>query len=409
MLPAVPLGTAPLMGGPVPLLRDLVDEIAGAAVELRRAIHRHPEVGYAEVHTTATLVEFLEDAGLQPRVRDAGVGLTADVGEGGPLVAFRADLDGLPITELNVTPYASQNPGVMHACGHDAHAAVAAGIARVLAAHDGLPGRVRFLFQPAEETIPGGAFAMVREGAMREVAGIMAFHVDPSIPPGSVGIRADAITGASDRLNVTLTGPGGHTSRPHQTVDLVQAAARLIVDLPAHLQRTHDPRNPVVVVFGRVSGGSAENVIPTSVEVGGTVRLFDLEMWRTLPPLIERLVHEIVAPLGASAKVEYEQGSPPVVNDMALIDTITNAAVEALGADAVLPTHQSLGSEDFSWFLESAPGALVRLGSALPDRRVDLHSADFDIDERAIHTGMLVGSMALVRMLETVAAGDRAS
>lgn len=361
------------------------------------------------MRTTATLVEFLRETGLEPRVRDAGIGLTVEVGDEGPLVAFRADLDGLPITEHNVAPYASQTPGVMHACGHDAHAAVGAGIARVLADHGDLPGRVRFIFQPAEETIPGGAVAMVREGVMDGVAGIMAFHVDPSIPPGSVGIRADAITGASDRLNVTLTGPGGHTSRPHQTVDLVHAAARLIVDLPAHLQRTHDPRTPIVVVFGRVSGGSAENVIPTSIEVGGTVRLFDLEMWRTLPPLVERLVHEIVAPLGASAKVEYEQGSPPVVNDMTMIDTITTAAVEVLGRDAVLPTHQSLGSEDFSWFLESAPGALVRLGSALPDRRVDLHSADFDLDERAIPTGMLVGSLALIRMLEAVSAGDRTS
>jgi amidohydrolase len=386
---------------PLSIIRKLVAAASDAAIELRRSIHRRPEVGHSEFLTTNRLAEFLSESGLQPRIREEGTGLTVDVGAGdGPLVAFRADLDGLPISEQNVLPYASEVAGVMHACGHDAHAAIGAGIARVLGGYDDLPGRVRFVFQPAEETIPGGAVAMVREGVMEGVSGIVAFHVDPSIPPGSVGIRADAITGASDRLNVTLSGPGGHTSRPHQTVDLVHAAARLVIDLPAHLQRMNDPRNPVVVVFGRITGGSAENVIPVNVELGGTIRLFDLELWRTLPPLVERLVHETVAPLGASAKVRYEQGSPPVVNDLSVIETIREAATEALGNDSVLPTHQSLGSEDFSWFLESAPGALIRLGSALPDRRVDLHSADFDIDERAIPTGMLVGTTALIRMIE---------
>lgn len=369
-------------------------------MDLRRTIHRHPEVGHTEVRTTAALAEFLDASGLAPRVRESGTGLTVDVGEGdGPMVAFRSDLDALPVTEQNAVPYASEVPGLMHACGHDVHAAIGAGMARVMAAHGGLPGRARFIFQPAEETIPGGAEAMVREGVMEGVREIMAFHVDPSIPPGTVGVRAEAITGASDRFTVHLTGPGGHTSRPHQTVDLVHAAGRLIVDLPALLQRRNDPRNPVVVVFGRVSGGSAENVIPTRIELGGTVRLFDLDLWRTLPPLVERLVHEIVAPTGAAAAIEYERGSPPVVNDAGVIETIRAAATEILGPDSVLPTHRSLGSEDFSWFLERAPGALIRLGSGLPDRRVDLHSADFDIDERAIPTGMLVGSLALLRMM----------
>lgn len=369
-------------------------------MDLRRTIHRHPEVGHTEVRTTAALAEFLDASGLAPRVRESGTGLTVDVGEGdGPMVAFRSDLDALPVTEQNAVPYASEVPGLMHACGHDVHAAIGAGMARVMAAHGGLPGRARFIFQPAEETIPGGAEAMVREGVMEGVREIMAFHVDPSIPPGTVGVRAEAITGASDRFTVHLTGPGGHTSRPHQTVDLVHAAGRLIVDLPALLQRRNDPRNPVVVVFGRVSGGSAENVIPTRIELGGTVRLFDLDLWRTLPPLVERLVHEIVAPTGAAAAIEYERGSPPVVNDAGVIETIRAAATEMLGPDSVLPTHRSLGSEDFSWFLERAPGALIRLGSGLPDRRVDLHSADFDIDERAIPTGMLVGSLALLRMM----------
>lgn len=379
----------------------MVGRQAPAAVELRRAIHRKPELGHEEKATTALVAETLAAAGLDPLIRDAGSGLTVDIGHGGPLVAFRADLDALPLDEANVIPFGSETPGVMHACGHDAHTAIGVGIAKTMASLGDLPGRVRFLFQPAEEVIPGGAEAMIREGVMEDVEAIMAFHVDPSIPPGSVGLRADAITGASDRLHVTLEGPGGHTSRPHQTVDLLQAAARLVIDLPAHLRRLNDPRSALVAVFGRISGGTTENVIPARLELGGTVRLFDLDFWRGLPPLVEQLVHEIVAPYGATATVQYERGAPPVVNDEGVISEIDRAVVEVLGPDGALPTHQSLGAEDFAWYLESAPGALVRLGTALPDRRVDLHSTTFDLDERAIPIGIEVGAASLLRLLHS--------
>jgi amidohydrolase len=307
-------------------LLALVGDHADASVALRRTIHRHPELGHQETATTALLAGALTDAGLHPVVRDAGTGLTVEVGSGEPLVAFRADIDALPLDEKNALPFKSEFPGVMHACGHDAHASIAIGIAVVLASLEDLPGRVRFLFQPAEEVIPGGAEAMMGEGVMDDVQAILAFHVDPSIPPGSVGLRTGAITGASDRLSVTLEGPGGHTSRPHED----------------------------------------------------------------LPPLVERLVHEIVTPFGATAKVDYDQGAPPVVNDDAVIAAVHHAATEVLGPDGVISTVQSLGAEDFAWYLESAPGALIRLGSALPDRRVDLHSDTFDLDERAIPVGMLV-------------------
>jgi len=370
-------------------------------VALRRSIHSHPELGHQEKVTTALIADTLADAGLHPVVREVGTGLTVEVGSGEPLVAFRADIDALPLDEQTTLPFKSGIPGVMHACGHDAHTAIAVGIAVVLNAHENLPGRVRFLFQPAEEVIPGGAEAMMSEGVMDGVEAILAFHVDPSTPTGSVGLRTDAITGASDRLSVTLEGPGGHTSRPHETVDLLQAAARLMVDLPAHLQRLNDPRTPLVAVFGRISGGATENVIPSRLELGGTVRLFDLDFWRDLPPLVERLVHEIVAPFGARAIVRYERGAPPVVNDEAVIDTVRDAATEVLGPEGVLPTQQSLGAEDFAWYLEAAPGALIRLGSALPDRKVDLHSDTFDLDERAIPIGMLVGANSLLRLLHT--------
>ena len=380
-------------------LRALVADETDHAIELRRAIHRHPELGWHEFRTTQAVAAALEAVGLKPRIRIGSAGLVCDVGEGQPRVAFRADLDALPIQEKGTAPYASEVPNTTHACGHDAHTAIGVGIARVMNRWDGFDGAVRFLFQPAEELIPGGAEAMVKEGEMEGIESILAFHVDPSIAPGTVGLRADAITGASDRLHVTLNGPGGHTSRPHQTVDLVSAAAKLVVDLPAHLARRTDPRRPVAIVFGRIVGGSAENVIPTSVELGGTIRLFDLDLWRTLPPIVESLIHDIVSPLGATAKVEYEQGSPPVVNDERVIGVVRCAATSVLGSDSVLSTEQSLGSEDFSWFLQDAPGALVRLGARLPDRQVDLHAADFEVDERCIPTGIHVGAATLAQLL----------
>ncbi len=382
-------------------IRSLVDEEATAAVALRRALHRRPELAWQEFQTTDTLAAFLAEAGLEPRLREEGTGLTVDVGpERGPTVAFRADLDALPITEENPVPYASAVPGVMHACGHDVHTAIAAGIARVLSRAGSLPGRARIVFQPAEEASPGGAVSLIADGVLKDISAILAFHVDPSIPPGTVGLRAGPITGACDRLRVLLTGPGGHTSRPHLTVDLVHAAARVVDALPALLQRTIDPRHPIVTVFGRISGGEAENVIPTRIELAGTVRLFDLETWRSLPETVGRLIDGIAGPLGATATVDYRPGSPPVVNDAEIIEVLRAAASEALGADSVLSTHRSMGSEDFARYLESVPGALLRLGAALPDRRTDLHAADFDIDERAVGAGILAGAVCLLHLME---------
>jgi amidohydrolase len=382
-------------------LRALVAARLDEAVALRRRLHRAPELGWRETDTTEALAEYLRDRGLDPRTRSGSTGLVVDVGsEGGPTVAFRADLDALPIEEATDRPYASERPGVMHACGHDAHSAIAAATAVALGGLPDLPGAVRFVFQPAEELIDGGGSVMAAEGALGDASSILAFHVDPSLPPGTVGLRTGPITGASDRIRITLEGPGGHTSRPHQTVDLIAVAGRLVVDLPTHVRRVTDPRRPVAMVFGTIHADGADNVIPARVEMGGTVRLFDLDLWRTLPAEIERLVHEIVAVYGAAAKVEYEQGAPPVVNDHGVVDAVQRAVAASLGRDAIRPTEQSLGSEDFSWFLEHVPGALVRLGAALPGRRVDLHSADFDIDERAIEIGMLVGAASLVTMLE---------
>ncbi len=381
-------------------LQKIVREIAPTAIELRRRIHARPELGDQEHETTALVDATLRDVGIRPRVRLGHTGLTADLGTAGTLVGFRADLDGLPITEATGLPFASTIPGVMHACGHDAHTAIALGIALALSEYGELPGRARFIFQPAEETFPGGAFDMMREGVVDGVSALIAFHMDPALPTGKVGLKIGAITSSSDRFEITIRGPGGHTARPHETVDSVYAAARVVTELPTLLTRTLDARTPMSLVFGTIRGGSADNVIPTSVTMSGTVRILDRSAWEQIPGRVQTLVREIVAPVGATAEVHYQRGIPPVVNDAAVLSEVEFAIHEAVGTQAVSETHASLGAEDFARFLEVVPGALLRLGSALPDRKVDLHSASFDIDESAIEVGILVGAASLLRLMQ---------
>jgi amidohydrolase len=381
-------------------LTRLAAEIAPRMVEVRRDLHRNPEVGWTEHRTTRKVAALLHEWNIESRIRAEGTGLVADVGSGEKAVGFRADLDALPIQEEANPSYSSIIPGVMHACGHDAHTAIGLGTAWVLNQLDELPGRARFIFQPAEETMPGGAQAMRDEGVHRGLSAIAAFHVDPSLEAGKVGIRTGGITGAGDRVTIRLSGPGGHTSRPHQTVNLLYVAARIVTDLPQVIRHDIDPRETVLIVFGRIEGGSAANVIPTHAEMEGTIRLFDIDLWREMPKRIEAHVAEMAAPLGAIVETEYHQGCPPVVNDAEIIAIAEGAAAAVLGAHKVEHTHQSLGAEDFAWFLEDVPGALIRLGAALPDHHVDLHSALFDIDEAAIETGILVASETLLRLLE---------
>ncbi|MFQ5554999.1 MAG: amidohydrolase [Acidimicrobiia bacterium] len=381
-------------------ITDLARQLAPTMVELRRAIHAHPETGWREHATTARVAAALRRAGLEPAIRPGGVGATVDAGIEGPKVGFRCDLDALPIDEHTTTTYRSTVPGVMHACGHDVHTAVAVGIAAVLHRIDDLAGKVRVIFQPAEEQIPGGATVLRTEAVHEGLSALIAFHVDPSLAPGSIGARVGAITSASDRMSITLHGPGGHTSRPHQTVDLVNVAGKVITELPQMVRADIDPRSPFVVVFGRISGGSAENVIPTEIELGGTVRVFDAALWRELPKTVEDVIAAIVNPLGAEFELDYVQGSPPVVNDPVVAEIFAKAARSAIGTHRVEHTHQSLGSEDLAWFLQDVTGAMFRLGAAPAYRTVDLHSSTFDVDESCIETGIVVGAAAVAALLD---------
>ena len=371
-------------------------------VALRRTLHAHPELGWREHATTRLLVDRLRAAGLVPRVLDGGTRLVCDVGGGDvgggdagrrdvPVVALRADLDALPLQDDKDVPYRSQVPGVCHACGHDVHTAVVLGAGLVLAGRQ-LPGRVRLLFQPAEELMPGGALSVLAQGALDGVGSIFGLHCDPTLEVGRIGLKAGPITAAADVVEIRLTGPGGHTSRPHNTVDLVHALATVATGLPDALSRLVDPRAGLCLVWGQVSAGGAANAIPREGVLRGTLRVLDKAAWEAAPALVERVVAGLVAVYGARAVVTYERGVPPVVNHAASTALLTEAVRRALGPGAGVPTTQSLGGEDFAWYLDGVPGAMARLGVRPPgaERSHDLHQGTFDVDEDAIGVGVRV-------------------
>ena len=357
-------------------------------VATRRHLHAHPEIGYAEFETTSFLEERLRHHGLTPRRLPTGTGLVVDVGSGGPVVVLRADIDALALADLKDVPYASTRDGLCHACGHDVHTTVVLGVAMALASMDGLPGTVRCVFQPAEETVPGGATEVVASGVLDGASRAFALHCDPSIPAGSVGLRTGAITAACDRMDVTLTGPGGHTARPQLTVDLVDALGRLITDLPALLSRQVDPRAGMSLVWGAVNAGVAANAIPQRGHLRGTVRMLDRDTWQDAEALLRSLVERVAATTGADVDVDYVRGVPPVVNDPRAVALLRSAALETVGTEGLRLSPQSMGGEDFGWFADVVPIALARLGTHSGGAPLDLHLGTFDIDEQAIGVGV---------------------
>ncbi len=373
-----------------------VEAVTPRIVELRRLLHRHPEPANQEERTTEILAKTLADEGIPVGLRPGGTGLWADIGDR-PIVGFRADIDGLPIDEPVENNPRSGNPGWMHACGHDAHAAVAAGIAIILSRLGLSPG-FRVFFQPAEETITGGAVELVSEGMVDGLEALIAFHVDPTLDTGKVGVKPGPVTAGADGFVIVLEGPGGHTSRPHRTVNLVAAAARVVGDLPEVVRSSFDARLPVVTAFGAIHGGEAPNVIPTRVELRGTIRSLDREMRDRLPGLVEATVGTIAAAFGAGHRVDYRQGVPPVINDSMVVETAARAMAQAIGEESVVPTETSMGGEDFAYYLDLVPGAMFRLGTRSGGG--DLHSASFRVDDGSLPVGLAAGVAAMIALSE---------
>jgi amidohydrolase len=396
--------------GGVELPGTLSESLRAELIAFRRDLHMHPELGNQEFRTTAAIKARLERAGLRPRVLGAGTGLVCDIGTpdgltgpGSPdgshparrsMLALRADIDALPIPDTKTgVPYRSTVPDRAHACGHDVHTAVVLGAGLVLAdLHERglLPRPVRLIFQPAEEVLPGGAADAIESGVLEGVGRIICLHCDPRVDAGVIGLRAGPVTSACDRLEISLDGPGGHTARPHLTTDLVTAAARIVTDVPAVLARRVDARSGLSVTWGRIESGHACNVIPMHAELSGTVRCLDLPSWREAPDLVHAAIDEIATLHRAKSQINYIRGVPPVVNDPVVTELLREAQTVRRGAYAVEDTEQSLGGEDFSWYLEQVPGAMARLGVRTPGDKVkrDLHRGDFDVDERAIQVGV---------------------
>ncbi|MFQ6328775.1 MULTISPECIES: M20 family metallopeptidase [unclassified Nocardia] len=358
-------------------------------VQWRRHIHANPELSRTEFATTEFVSAWLTKAGLSPRRLPGGTGLICDIGPDGPRIGLRADMDALPLQEFTGLSFASTVPGVSHACGHDAHTTILLGTALALADAD-LPQGVRLVFQPAEEVMPGGAIDVVATGAMEGVERIFALHCDPRLEVGRIGIRVGAITSAADTIELVLDSPGGHTSRPHLTSDLVYAIGTVITGLPGLLSRRIDPRTSTVMVWGAVSAGKAPNAIPQTGMLTGTVRTGDHATWSLLEPMVREIVDGLLAPTGVRYQLNYKRGVPPVVNDEQSTRMFEDA-IREIGPDALADTMQSGGGEDFSWYLEEVPGAMARLGVwSGHGEQLDLHQPTFDLDERALAVGVRV-------------------
>jgi len=382
---------------PSPVLAHVVgcvDAAEDQLLALRRDLHAHPELAWGEERTTRTVAEHLDAYGLEIRLLPKS-GLIAEVGPAeGPVVALRADLDALPVEDRTRAAWRSTVDGVAHACGHDVHTSALVGAGLALAdAHrrHPLPWRVRLLFQPAEEIMPGGALEVLAAGALDRVDRVFGLHCDPTIDVGHVGLRVGPLTGAADSISVRLTGRGGHTSRPHLTEDLTYALAKLVTELPGALSRRLDPRAGASLVWGMVRAGSAKNVIPAAGEAAGTLRMLDAVAWVDAEDVVRELIGQLVAPYGVGAEVTYVRGVPPVVNEAVATEVLERAVLAVLGEDGPVSTQQSLGGEDFAWYLESLPGAMGRLGTRTPGGPTyDLHQGDLDIDERAVAVGAKV-------------------
>jgi len=384
-------------------VRHLVDVVA-----LRRDLHAHPELAFEEHRTTELIRTRLAALGLEPRVLPMGTGVVCDIGDAdGPVVALRADIDALPIADEKDVPYRSTVDGVCHGCGHDAHTAILLAAAERLARTE-LPGRVRLLFQPAEETVPGGAYAVITTGLLEGVSQIYALHCDPRLPAGQIGVRVGAITAACDHLEVVVRGSGGHTARPHLTQDVVYALGEVITELPGLLSRRVDPRAALSLVWGSVEAGRAANAIPAAGRLRGTLRVFDRAAWDAAGPLVRILVDQIVAASGARATTTYTRGVPPVNNAPEAVATQRDAITRELGPDALASTEQSMGGEDFAWYLDVVPGALARLGVQRHGQQAfDLHQGSFDIDEAALDVGVRYTTALALTALERLGAATR--
>ncbi len=399
------------MNAPANKLHDRVEERIldhrDELIDLRRHFHANPELSKEEFSTTQTLADHLVTLGYEVHVRPEGTGLYADISPPNfnsdlqPTVAIRSDIDALPILELNDVPYRSRNEGVMHACGHDVHMATVYGTGLGMAAHRSeLPGRIRLIYQHAEEVTPGGAIDMVAFGAIEDVDAVLGLHCDPELDVGKIGVRPGPFTASFDLFKFTIRGKGGHGARPHQCIDSIFVATQLCNALYQLVSRNFDTRIPAVISVGTIQGGSTPNVIPEETTITGTIRTIDPDHRNQIEDNLHRIAGGICMTHGANYELNFQRGAPAIHNDPRVTEVFTDVGAELLGADNVyhIPLP-SMGGEDFSYYCERIPGAMFRLGTASKSPSNFLHSPNFDIDERAIAIGSRILARSALRLL----------
>ena len=374
-------------------------------IEWRRDFHMHPEIGFEVQRTAARVADDLKKMGYRVTRGVGKTGVVAEIGEGSPVVALRADMDALPILELNEIAYVSQNPGRMHACGHDTHTAMALGAAQLLI-KEKFHGRVRFFFQPSEELGDeegkSGAQRMVEDGCMKDVDYVIAQHVDSQAAVGTIGIGAGPASGGVDDWFGIVRGIGGHGAHPDKTVDPFFLSAHIIFALNAIISRRLDPFSTAVVSIGSVNGGFTENVIPETVKISGTLRFTEPAVQKQIHTEIRR-AFEVAKTLGGDYELKFEIGCQPMINDENVSAVIAQAGADLLGRERVTVPEKSLGAEDFGSFMEHAPGAMFTLGTRIEDGfERPLHHPRFDIDERALPIGTAVLVETALRLLKSL-------
>jgi amidohydrolase len=379
--------------------------ISEELIEWRRDFHMHPEIGFEVQRTAARVADDLEKMGYRVTRGVGKTGVVAEIGEGSPVVALRADMDALPILELNEIDYVSLNPGRMHACGHDTHTAMALGAAQLLK-KENFYGRVRFFFQPSEELGDeegkSGAQRMVEDNCMKDVNYIIAQHVDPQAAVGTISIGAGPASGGVDDWFGIVRGIGGHGAHPEKTIDPFFLSAHVIFALNAIISRRLDPFSTAVVSIGSINGGFTENVIPETVNISGTLRFTEPAVQKQIHTEIRR-AFEVAKTLGGDYELKFEIGCPPMINDENVSAVIAQVGADLLGRERVTVPEKSLGAEDFGSFMEHAPGAMFNLGTRIEDGfERPLHHPRFDIDERALPIGTAMLVETTLRLLKSL-------
>jgi amidohydrolase len=370
----------------------------------RRDFHAHPELSFQEYRTAGVVANALRDMGLEVMTGVGKTGVVATLGEGKPVIGIRADMDALPIPEANEVEYISQNPGVMHACGHDAHTAILLGVARMLSQMPDRPeGEIRFFFQPCEESEDSegksGATRMMEDGALEGLDRVIALHVASDLPAGKVIINEEYITASVDNFSATIKGKGAHGAHPHRGIDPIFVSAQVINALHGIVSRRINPIHPAVVTIGTIHGGTTENVIPNEVKISGTIRSYDdatrQQLWKEVETALG-----VARAYGGDYEFSLHKGCPSVYNDPAVASVIRQTARDLFGEDSLLENPPGMGGEDFSYMTRKAPGAMFLLGAKRDEVDRPHHNALFDLNESAFKIGAAVLAETAVRLLK---------